>query len=145
VEGYQQDVEAELRAAHSIADGIEVDDFSGVSLWERALNSAESHLRVSISPRKLSEFIRQHSAALGNTFVVDLANGTIYIAPTPLNMAQDLRETALSLDGYAVVINGPKDMEIDPWGYTPDTLLLMHQLKARWDPKGILNPGVFLV
>jgi D-lactate dehydrogenase (cytochrome) len=145
VEGYQQDVEAELRAAHSIADGIEVDDFSGVSLWERALNGAESHLRVGISPGKLSEFIRQHSAALGDTFVVDIANGTIYIAPTPLNMAQDLRETALSLDGYAVVVNGPKDMEIDPWGYSPDTLPLMRQLKARWDPKGILNPGVFLI
>ena len=138
-------MEAELQAARSIADGIEVDGFSGVSLWERALNSAESHLRVGISPGKLAEFIRQHSVVLGDTFLVDIANGAIYIAPTPLDKALDLRETALFLDGYAVVVNGPKDTEIDPWGYTPETLPLMRQLKARWDPKGILNPGVFLV
>jgi len=41
-----------------------------------------------------------------------------------------LRETALSLDGYAVVLNGPEDMEIDPWGYSPGTLPLMRRLKA---------------
>jgi hypothetical protein len=145
VEGYEQDVEAELQKARSIADGVEVDSFSGISLWERALNSAESHLRVGISPGGLPEFIRQHAETLGETFVVDLANGAINIAPAPLNIARDLRETALSLDGYAVVVNGPKDMEIDLWGYTPDTLPLMRQLKVRWDPKGILNPGVFLV
>ena len=144
-EGYEQDVEAELQAARSIADGIEVDGFSGVSLWERALNSAESHLRVGISPGKLAEFIRQHSVVLGDTFLVDIANGATYIAPTPLDKALDFRETALFLDGYAVVVNGPKDTEIDPWGYTPETLPLMRQLKARWDPQGILNPGVFLV
>jgi len=145
VEGYEQDVEAELRTARSIADGIEVDDFSGVDLWERSLKKAESHLRIGLSPGKLSEFVRQHSAALGETFIADLANGTISIAPAPLNRVLDLRETALSLDGYAVVVNGPKDLGIDPWGYSPDTLPLMRQLKARWDPKGILNPGVFLV
>jgi FAD/FMN-containing dehydrogenase len=44
-----------------------------------------------------------------------------------------------------VIVNGPKNMEINPWGYSPDTLPLMRQLKAHWDPKGILNPGVFLV
>ncbi|MBN1449457.1 MAG: FAD-binding protein [Anaerolineales bacterium] len=145
VEGYEQDIEAELRAARSIADGIEVDDFTGVSLWERSLNSTESRLQIGILPGKLSEFIRQHVSTLGETFVVDIANGTIYTAPAPLNRTLGLRETALSLDGYAVVVNGPKDMGIDPWGYTPDTLPLMRQLKARWDPKGILNPGVFLV
>ncbi len=145
VEGYEQDVEAELQAARSIANGIEANDISGVDIWKKTLNSAESHLRVGISPAKLPEFIRQHPAAFGEAFIADLANGTIYISPAPLNQILTLRETALSLGGYAVVVNGPKAMEIDPWGYTPDTLPLMRQLKARWDPNGILNPGIFLV
>jgi glycolate oxidase FAD binding subunit len=34
---------------------------------------------------------------------------------------------------------------LDPWGYAPDTLPLMRQLRARWDPAGCLNPGAFLV
>ena len=145
VEGYGQDVEAELQAARSIANGIEVDDLSGVGFWKKTLNSAESHLRVGISPSKLPEFIQQHPAAFVEAFIVDITTGTINISPVPLNQTLALRETALSLEGYAVVINGPRDMEMDPWGYTPDTLPLMRQLKARWDPKGILNSGVFMV
>jgi FAD/FMN-containing dehydrogenase len=31
------------------------------------------------------------------------------------------------------------------WGYTPDSLDLMRALKARWDPRGLLNPGTFIV
>ena len=76
---------------------------------------------------------------------MDLANGMLYIAPAPLPQVKALRETALCLAGYAVLVNGPQDQGIDPWGYTPDTLPLMRQLKACWDPHGILNPGVFLV
>ena len=38
---------------------------------------------------------------------------------------------------------GPRPADI--WGYRPDGLALMSALKKRWDPKGYLNPGVFLV
>jgi D-lactate dehydrogenase (cytochrome) len=145
VEGYEQDVEAELRAARGITDGKEVDAFSGADLWEKMLSGSKSHLRVGVSPGKVPEFIRCHPATFGENFIADLANGMIYISPAPLPGTLALRETALSLAGYAVVANGPKDKGIDPWGYIPDTLPLMRQLKACWDPKGILNPGVFLV
>jgi D-lactate dehydrogenase (cytochrome) len=145
VEGHEQDVEAELRLARGITDGRVVGAFSGVGLWEKMLSASQSHLRVGLSPAKLPEFFRRHPASLGENFIVDLANGMLYIAPAPLPQALALRETALSLAGYAVVANGPQDTGIDPWGYIPDTLPLMRQLKACWDPKGILNPGVFLV
>jgi D-lactate dehydrogenase (cytochrome) len=145
VEGYEQDVEAELRAARGLTDGKEVSAFSGVDLWEKMLSASKSHLRVGVSPGKVPEFIWRHPATFVENFIADLANGMIYISPAPLPQVLALRETALSLAGYAVVANGPKDMGVDPWGYTPDTLPLMRQLKACWDPKGILNPGVFLV
>jgi FAD/FMN-containing dehydrogenase len=144
-EGYEQDVEAELQAARGITDGNEVEAFSGVDLWEKRLSAIKSHLRVGVSPGKVPEFIRRHQAPLGENFIVDLANGMIYLSPAPLSQTLALRETALSLGGYAVVANEPKDKGIDPWGYTPDTLPLMRQLKACWDPKRILNPGIFLV
>jgi D-lactate dehydrogenase (cytochrome) len=144
-EGYEQDVEAELRAARGIADGKEVDALSGAGLWEEMLSGSKSHLRVGVSPGKMPVFIQRHSKTLGENFIVDLANGMIYLSPAPLPQTSALRETALSLGGYAVVVNGPKDSGIDPWGYIPDTLPLMRQIKACWDPKGILNPGVFLV
>ncbi len=145
VEGYEQDVEAELRSARGIADGKEVDAFSGVDLWEKMLAGSKSHLRVGVSPGKVPEFFRRHPSTFIESFIADLANGMIYITPAPLPQVLALRETALSLAGYAVLANAPRDPAIDPWGYAPDTLPLMRQLKARWDPNGILNPGVFLV
>ena len=145
VEGHEQDVAAELRAAHDVTDGKVVDAFSGVDLWEKMLSASQSHLRVGLSPAQVPEFIRRHPVSLGEDFIVDLANGMLYIAPAPLPQVKALRETALCLAGYAVLVNGPQDQGIDPWGYTPDTLPLMRQLKACWDPHGILNPGVFLV
>jgi D-lactate dehydrogenase (cytochrome) len=144
-EGYEQDVEAELRAVRGITDGKEVDSFTGVDLWEERLSGSKSYLRVGVSPGKVLEFVKHHPATLVENFIADLANGMIYITPAPLSQTSALRETALSLGGYVVVANGPKDKGIDLWGYTPDTLPLMRQLKACWDPKGILNPGVFLV
>lgn len=142
-EGYKQDVEAELRAVRSLAQGVETEAISGIGVWEQTLNSARSYLRIGLSPRNLSKIVREQATALGETFIADLANGSLYVVPAAQDTALGLRQTALSLGGYAVVGNGSQDM--DPWGYTPDTLPLMRQLKARWDPKGILNPGVFLV
>jgi glycolate oxidase FAD binding subunit len=58
-----------------------------------------------------------------------------------------LRQGALAGGGYAFVMSsdGVDDGEFDPWGYTPETLTLMRCLKARWDPAGCLNPGMFVV
>ena len=33
---------------------------------------------------------------------------------------------------------------LDPWGTPPDTLVLMREIKRRFDPNGILNAGRFL-
>jgi glycolate oxidase subunit GlcD len=145
VEGHEQDVDAELQAAHSVADGIEVDEPLGVSIWKRTLHAARSHLRVGIPPARLSEFVQRQPAAFARDFIADLANGTIHFSPAPLDQALALRTMALALAGYAVVVNGPTNMNLDAWGYVPDTLPLMRQLKARWDPNGILNPATFLV
>lgn len=144
-EGYEQDVEAELKAVRSVAEGLELDGFSGVDVWERVLYATESHLRAGVSPGNLPQFIGRHASELGDTFIVDVANGMTYAFPVQAPQALAMRNTALSLDGYAVVAGAAERIGIDPWGYRPQALPLMRRLKDRWDPKGILNPGVFLV
>lgn len=145
VEGHEHDVEAELQVMRSTADGIEVDAPLGMNIWKRTLHDPGSHLRLGIPPARLPEFVQRQPAAFASDFVADLANGTIHFSPAPLDQVLVLRTTALALAGYAVVENGATNVDVDPWGYMPDTLPLMRKLKARWDPKGILNPGVFLV
>ena len=43
-----------------------------------------------------------------------------------------------------MVLKQPVDSKLDCWGTPPDSLPLMRQIKSRFDPEGILNPGRFL-
>ena len=43
------------------------------------------------------------------------------------------------------MLSAPGQGDLDVWGYAPDTLDLMRALKKRWDARGLLNPGAFLV
>jgi FAD/FMN-containing dehydrogenase len=47
------------------------------------------------------------------------------------------------MDGYAAVVAGTADGE-SRWGYAPDGLDLMRGLKAKWDSRGLFNPGAFI-
>lgn len=81
-----------------------------------------------------------------------MANGLVYAVATPESAEQArawvdaLRKPALNAGGYTVILNAPESLRdaLDVWGYQPQTLELMRSLKARWDPAGILNPGVFV-
>jgi glycolate oxidase FAD binding subunit len=46
--------------------------------------------------------------------------------------------------GSMMVLKQPVDSKVDCWGTLPDSLPLMRQIKSRFDPEGILNPGRFL-
>jgi glycolate oxidase FAD binding subunit len=46
--------------------------------------------------------------------------------------------------GSLMVLKQPVESKLDCWGTLPDSLPLMRQIKNRFDPKGILNPGRFL-
>ena len=60
---------------------------------------------------------------------------------------EKLRQPAVALDGYAVVMDLPEHWQgkLDRWGYQPEAIDLMRGLKGRWDPEGILNYGEFIV
>lgn len=54
-----------------------------------------------------------------------------------------LRQTLGGIGGYVVVEYGLHG--IDRWGPPPPSIDLMHTLRQRWDPAGILNPGRWLI
>jgi D-lactate dehydrogenase (cytochrome) len=155
-EGHPQDVAAELDAARAALEGAGVDDvleteaLAGVDLWAELLSGGGSHARIGLPPKDLSAYLQANGSALNGdstTHVVDFASGLIHVAPAETGQVLALREPALELGGYAVLVssNGEGDSHFDRWGYAPETLTLMRRLKERWDPAKCLNPGVFLV
>jgi glycolate oxidase FAD binding subunit len=71
----------------------------------------------------------------------------IMIAGFPAAAAEHLPQLRRELEeasGSLVVLKQPAERKIDCWGTPPDSLPLMREIKRRFDPHGILNPGRFL-
>ncbi len=62
------------------------------------------------------------------------------------NMLTQLRQTAMSKQGNLIIEVAPPELKrhIDVWGSAEGTLSLMKQIKAKFDPDGLLNPGRFV-
>jgi glycolate oxidase FAD binding subunit len=56
----------------------------------------------------------------------------------------ELRGEVEKAGGSLMVLKQPVESNLDCWGTLPDSLPLMRQIKSRFDPEGILNPGRFL-
>ena len=57
-----------------------------------------------------------------------------------------LREFATAVQGNLIIEAAPSELKqcIDVWGSVGGTLSLMKQVKAKFDPDGLLNPGRFI-
>jgi glycolate oxidase FAD binding subunit len=70
----------------------------------------------------------------------------IMIAGFPETAAERLPQLRRELEdagGSLMVLKQPSEV-LDCWGTPPDSLPLMREIKRRFDPDGILNPGRFL-
>jgi glycolate oxidase FAD binding subunit len=137
---------AALMAEAGLAE-VDVTDQDG-QLWERqrgGQRSADQALvRVAASPTSLAAVIAAVQTCEG-TLVGRAALGTNFIELSP-DLVGGLR-TALPAGVRAVVLDGPAALRAagDPWGAKPGPELeLMRSVKARFDPAGTCNPGLFV-
>src|SRR5262249_37453630 len=159
-EGLDEDIAAEtealttlLREANAPAL-IKMDNLTATAQWASFLAEGGEQatlVRIGIPAGRVGDYWGQlaPAAQAQAAWCVDVGNHLLYAradldAATSASWLAPLRKPALGLGGYAVVIATPHE-EVDRWGYTPDGLALMRAIKQHWDPKGILNPGEFLV
>ena len=57
-----------------------------------------------------------------------------------------LRQSVMTARGNLIIETAPSELKryIDVWGSVGGTLSLMKQVKAKFDPDGLLNPGRFI-
>jgi D-lactate dehydrogenase (cytochrome) len=163
LEGLDEDIVTEtaaLRAALSSANApalLTMDNLTATAQWANFLASGGDQMtlvRVGLPPGRVGDYWGQLPAAVQAqaAWCVDVGNHLLYARAdfSSLDASQSaawlaaLRKPALGLGGYAVVMATPH-VALDRWGYTPDGLELMRAIKQRWDAKGILNPGDFIV
>ncbi len=146
-----QAVRRARRAARLMADAglaeVDVADPDG-QLWERqraGQRSAQGAMvRVAVAPTDLAAVLRATDDC-GGTLVGRAALGTCYIAVEP-DAVPRLRGM-LPPHAPAVLLDAPASLrtQADPWGVKPGgELELMRRIKARFDPAGTCNPGLFV-
>ncbi len=139
------------RAARLMAEAglteVELADPDG-QLWERqraGQRSADGALvRVAVAPAELAGIIDAAQAS-GATLVGRAALGSCFLALDPEAVLR-LRDR-LAPRTPAVVLDAPASLrgQIDPWGSpSGGELELMRRIKARFDPAGTCNPGLFV-
>jgi glycolate oxidase subunit GlcD len=162
-EGMPEDVQAELTqvrqvlAAAGAPQPIEVSTVSATGIWTALLGHAAGtslKIRAGVPPRDLPAYIHDQAALLNqSTFIADIASGFVYASRPADNLEEartwleSLRQSALTREGYTIVTGMPDPWhdKIDRWGYEPEGLDVMRNIKFSWDRQGILNPGEFIV
>ncbi len=112
-------------------------------------------IKVSLLPGEicsLSSELQQWAAAEGHEIdVVAQATGLMTVALTSASDAaialiERLRKKLGPSGGSAVALHMPDSLrgKLNVWGPNPDALPLMREIKRRFDPDRILNPGRFV-
>ena len=107
-------------------------------------------VRVSALPSELARIIRI-VVRLQGSLVARAGLGICWIWLPPQNpdgVVAAIEDLRFSLAPFpCVVLDAPREVrdEVDVWGTTEGPELeLMRRVKARFDPSGVCNPGVFM-
>ncbi len=159
-EGMAEEVEVELAAVEEtwrragFSDVVEAEQ-TGSEVWADFLGAAVADslvVRLGVPVKDLTAYLGSLPERPAARLLVDYAAGLVYAAGWPEGAGEaqvwlgELRQPALALGGYAVVLSAPPDFgaDLDRWGYQPEGLDVMRRLKKLWDPAGILEPGTFI-
>lgn len=130
-EGTEEGIRAQIETLRQIVRVSE----AGADVWTRP----ETGAKLSTLPSRIAEML----AGFQGTAVMQ-ATGLGWLDSSTLDgpALAGLRKKVES-GGGSLALMSRRD-GIDAWGTPGDTLPLMRAIKQRFDPRGTLNPGVFL-
>jgi glycolate oxidase FAD binding subunit len=121
------------------------------NLFDEAIARDGLVFKVSVLPAHIAGVQKTLSAWPGETICVTQAAGimTAAVLSGTLQHAMlidQLRETLFQTGGSVVVLRAPQSSvpRPDVWGGNSDALPLMREIKRRFDPNRVLNPGRFV-
>ncbi len=162
-EGFAETVARQLRDVDSMAQrlGMRSETLGAENqqpLWQELrdspLEAGRVVFRMTVARKSLAQIIRaidsSHTGATPPAIIADMAMGTIWLAGAANKTFADGFAPLISLAqqqrGHAVMFAAPAPLKqgVEVWGPAPPALALMREIKHKFDPQAILNPGRFV-
>ena len=141
------DTQANLLESLARVEGLAMESAATAVWGARQQQIAQCNDLVSkatMLPSEIAQFAERVRSLGGES--VTQATG-IMTAGFPASAAGQLPQLRRELEaagGSLMVLNQPAETKLDCWGTLPDSLPLMREIKSRFDPERVLNPGRFL-
>jgi glycolate oxidase FAD binding subunit len=137
--------QADLLESLARVEGLAMESATA-AVWDaRQLQLSQDFLcKATMLPSEIGPFAERVRSLGGES--VTQATG-IMMAGFPAVAADQLPQLRRELEaasGSLMVLKQPAERKLDCWGTLPDSLPLMREIKRRFDPEGVLNPGRFL-
>ncbi|MEO0401398.1 MAG: glycolate oxidase subunit GlcE [Pseudomonadota bacterium] len=150
-EGFESSVAYRAKAVRDLLVGHGERRLSGDADWVQVrdavpLHGAEAVWRVSVKPSDGPAVIAGLPGAC--TTMMDWGGGLVWIAQTGGDAAithRAVQSKVATLGGHATLMKGPADLRAAVPVFQPEppgVAALTSALRARFDPRGILNPGL---
>ena len=158
-EGFAETVERHGRELQAMAARAGMNLGSAVpekhlDLWQsvRDFPLAPDRVTYRITVPRAAVFDYLERAAVWNPsqIISDASMGTIWLAfpgnKTAIARFSEIEATARERGGHALLFSAPAGLKtaVNVWGASPPTLSLMREIKSRFDPDALLNPGRFV-
>ncbi len=159
-------IESQIDDALRLGAGFDTTTLSereSISFWQIYRDSEtadrwEISIRLSALPSDLNALLDQLNNSLpGTHWRAHAANGVVRLHAEAgwlggfkererAGKIAGLRQYAQSIGGQLVILHATDDIsgQFDVWGEAGATAHLMRSLKEKFDPNGLLNPGIFV-
>jgi glycolate oxidase FAD binding subunit len=156
VEGFHLDIQlaslpevlqtqADLLESLARVEGLAIEAATG-AVWEARQqllgHSNDFVCKATMLPSEIAPFAERVRSLGGES--VTQATGIMTAGFPAAEHLPQLRRELEAASGSLMVLKQPAESKLDCWGTLPDSLPLMREIKRRFDPEGVLNPGRFL-
>ena len=137
--------QADLLESLGRVEGLAIENATA-AVWDarRQLLEQDIACKATMLPSEIASFAERVRSLGGESVTQATGIMTAAFPAAAAGQLPQLRRDLEAASGSLVVLKQPAESKLDCWGTLPDSLPLMREIKRRFDPDGVLNPGRFL-
>jgi glycolate oxidase FAD binding subunit len=137
--------QADLLESLGRVEGLAIETATA-AVWDARQQLLDRDLvcKATMLPSEIASFVERVRNLGGESVTQATGIMTAAFPAAAAGQLPQLRRELEAASGSLMILKQPAESKLDSWGTLPDSLPLMQEIKRRFDPEGVLNPGRFL-